>query len=123
MDHERTAKATARSHAQRTGRTRALVVGALFVALLASGWLIGQRLLLDAPPADVRIASPETVRTGRILYALPAGKGCKHFAFDNATGNLGEIGTGPCEYADPTITSGVRQAGKSQPGAFSWGNR
>ncbi len=123
MDHEQTARAQARSHAQRTGRTRALIVGAVFVALFGVGWLIGQRLLIESKPSELRVASPEVFRTGRILYALPAGKGCKHFAFDNATGDIGEIGTGPCEYADPTTTGGVRQAGKSQPGAFLWGNR
>lgn len=123
MDLEQTAKAKARSHAQRTGRTRALIVGAVFAALLGIGLLIGQRLLLDSPSSDVHVASPDAFRTGRILYALPAGRGCRHFAFDNATGEIGEIGVGPCEYADPTTTSGVRKAGKSQPGAFSWGNR
>jgi hypothetical protein len=123
MDHEQTARTKARFHAQRTGRTRALIVGGVFVALLGTGLLIGQRLLSDPAPPGVRIAAPETFRSGRILYALPAGKGCKHFAFDNATGELGEIGTGPCEYPDPTTTGGVRQAGKSQPGAFAWGNR
>jgi hypothetical protein len=114
-----TNSATRTAQRRRTTRTRALIVGALFSLLLATGLVIGTSLIPDPPP-ELRIAPPSEFRTGRILYALPSGMVCRHVKFDNVTGEIGDLGTGPCEYADQTVTGGIRRPGMSNPRGFTW---
>jgi hypothetical protein len=120
MDQDRPDRNVTRTAQQRAARLRALIVGGLFSLLLATGLLIGTSLLPDDTPPDVRIAPPSEYRTGRVLYALPSGRGCRHVAFDNQTGEMGDLGTGPCEYADQSVTGGVRRPGLSNPRGFTW---
>jgi hypothetical protein len=87
--------------------------------LLATGLVIGTSLIPDPPP-ELRIAPPSEFRTGRILYALPSGMVCRHVKFDNVTGEIGDLGTGPCEYADQSVTGGIRRPGMSNPRGFTW---
>lgn len=122
MEREQDSRARAKSHAQRTGRARVAIVGALFTLLLATGFLIGSSLIPEPPP-DVRTAPAAEFRVGRVLYTLPAGRGCRHLAFDNETGAMSDMGTGACDYEDPSTTGGVRRPGASAPPSFSWGRR
>ena len=119
MDRAHSTKSATRTAQRQTSRRRAVIVGAAFSLLLATGLVIGTSLIPDPPP-ELRIAPPSEFRTGRILYALPSGMVCRHVKFDNVTGEIGDLGTGPCEYADQSVTGGIRRPGMSNPRGFTW---
>jgi hypothetical protein len=79
---------------ERTLPVRTVVVCAIFaLLLLAAGALIGVRMAAQAAGNEASGASG----IGRVLYTLPGGAECRHVLFDNASAEVSDGKTVPCE--------------------------
>ncbi len=107
----RTAQALRRE--RRATLTRLSVAFSLFVALLASAFLVGSKVVIGPSARSVAPAG-EASRPAEIVLALPDRTFCRHLSFDNATAEFTADKVEPCP-GNPTR--------KRAPTGFAWGGR
>jgi hypothetical protein len=105
----------ARRDERHAKRLRIAVVVSLFFAFLAGALLIGGNAFID-PLIQAAADGREARRLGQIVYTMPDGEFCRHFSFDNMTGEITEGTITQCAYDRP-------KARTREAMGFTWGAR
>jgi hypothetical protein len=87
-----------RAHAadNRATSAHAVIVSSFFLIVLAMCLVLGGHAAID-PLLKTAIAARESyAATGDVLYAMPDGIYCRHWSFNNMTGDVLESGIAPC---------------------------
>jgi hypothetical protein len=105
----------ARRDERHAKRLRIAIVVSLFFVFLAGALLIGGNAVID-PLIQAAADGREARQLGQIVYTMPDGEFCRHFAFDNMTGEITEGTITQCTYDRPKVRT--REAM-----GFAWGAR